>query len=166
MKEHELYDYLRALPKQITDDHTTLLTSALPKFLEILGYEGSTIFFEFLLSLPHRAKADALVAAHRTGLPWIIVEVKTFNAMRDHPTDAWNAVKFTYRKFLTRKNQWLMLFSPKVLGLASTSKEYLYDLTQLTKDQSSEIYSLLRRPPKSSNGSDRESSDIFKWAPV
>lgn len=62
MKERELYNYLRALPKRITSDHTDLLTLDLPKFLEILGYEGSTIFFEFLLSLRQGVQADALVA--------------------------------------------------------------------------------------------------------
>ena len=77
MKEHELYEFLKRLPKRIMANHTDLLTSDLPKFPEILGYEGSTIFFEFLLSLPQGIQADALVAEHRTGMPWIIVEVKT-----------------------------------------------------------------------------------------
>lgn len=166
MKERELYGYLRTLPKQITTGHTTLLTEVLPNFLEILGYEGSTIFFEFLLSLPSRIKADALVAEHRTGLPWIIVEVKTFAAMRDDPRQAWKAVKRSYMPFLTRDEQWLMLFSPKVLGLASKSEEHFYDLTQLTEDQSSEIYSLLRRPSKPSDGSSKRSSDIGIGVPL
>ncbi len=166
MKERELYDYLRALPKRITADHTTLLTSDLPKFLEILGYEGSTIFFEFLLSLPRRVKADALVAERRTGLPWIIVEVKTFQAMRDDLKGTWKALKLSYLEFLSEDNQWLLLFSPKVLGLASKSEERLYDLTQLTEDQSSEIYSLLRRPPKSSDGASKRPSDIGTGAPL
>ena len=114
MKEHELYGYLRALPKQIRADHTALLTSALPNFMEILGYEGTTIFFEYLLSLPRRIKADALVAEHRTGLPWIIVEVKTFDAMRDGPKQVWNAVKRSYLQFLAKDEEWLLLFSLKV----------------------------------------------------
>ncbi|MCL4552512.1 MAG: hypothetical protein M1305_03005, partial [Candidatus Marsarchaeota archaeon] len=155
-----------ALPKQIRADHTKLLTSALPKFLEILGYEGSTIFFEFLLSLPRRVKADALVAEHRTGSPWIIVEVKTWDAMRDDPKQAWKAVKLSYREFLSEDNQWLLLFSPKVLGLASTSEAHLYDLVQLEEHQSLEIYSLLRRPRKSSDGSSKRPSDIGTGAPL
>ncbi|MFH0823450.1 MAG: hypothetical protein V2B18_11920, partial [Pseudomonadota bacterium] len=144
MKEHELYDYLKTLPKQITADHTTLLTTVFPKFMEILGYEGSTIFFEFLLSLPLRIQADALVAEHRTGLPWIIVDVKTFNAMRDDPKLVWRAVNRSYRGFIKYDGQWLLLLSPKVLGLASKSEEHLYDLTQLTEEQASDIYALLR----------------------
>jgi hypothetical protein len=160
MKERELYGYLRTLPKQITAGHTTLLTEVLPNFLEILGYEGSTIFFEFLLSLPDRIKADALVAEHRTGRPWIIVEVKTFNEMRDDPKQAWRVVKHSYMPFLAKDEQWLLLFSPKVLGLASKSEEHLYDLTQLTEDQSSEIYSLLRRPTQPSDGSINRPSDM------
>ncbi|AFM23606.1 hypothetical protein [Desulfomonile tiedjei] len=166
MRERELYGYLRALPKQTTASHTTLLASVLPDFLEILGYEGSTIFFDFLLSLPLRIKADALVAEHRTGLPWIIVEVKTFNAMRDDPRQEWQAVKHSYLQFLSKDEQWLLLFSPKVLGLASKSEEHVYDLTQLTVAQSSEIYSLLRRPLKSSDGSSKRPCDIGTEAPL
>ncbi|MGO9117766.1 MAG: hypothetical protein ACLQPD_09170 [Desulfomonilaceae bacterium] len=166
MTEHKLYDYLRALPKQIRTSHTDLLASELPKFLEILGYEGSTIFFEFLLSLPHRVKADALVAERRTGLPWMIVEVKTFDEMRDDPKNMWKAVKHLYRRFLTAENQWLLLFSPKVLGMASRSEAYLYDLVQLTQDQSSQIYSLLRRPSTSADGPIEQSSGIGTEAPL
>jgi hypothetical protein len=166
MKEREVYNYLRALPKRITADHTDLLTSDLPKFLGILGYEGSTIFFEFLLSLPHRIQADALVAEHRTGLPWIIIEVKTFEAMRDDPKQMWRIVKNSYRRFLGEDNQWLLLFSPKVLGIASRSEAHLYDLVQLTEEQSSEIYSLLRRPSKSSDGPSEQPSGVGAEAPL
>jgi hypothetical protein len=166
MKERELYEYLKALPKQIRADHITLLTSDLPKFLEILGYEGSTIFFEFLLSLPRRVKADALVAEHRTGLPWIIVEVKTFDEMRDWPKQAWKVVKHSYLEYLSKNNQWLLLFSPKVLGFASTSEEHIYDLVGLTEDKASEIYSLLRRPAKSPGGSSQRDSGIRTGAPL
>jgi hypothetical protein len=166
LKELELYDFLKALPKQGRADHTELLTSVLPKFLEILGYEGSTIFFEFLLSLPRRVKADALVAEHRTGLPWIIVEVKTFDEMRDGPKQAWKVVKHSYLEFLSKDNQWLLLFSPKVLGLASTSESHIYDLVQLSKDKASEIYSLLRRPSKPADGSGKRSSEVGAEAPL
>jgi hypothetical protein len=166
MKEHELYGYLRALPKQATTSHLDLLTSALPHFLEILGYEGSTIFFEFLLSLPLRIKADALVAEHRTGLPWIIVEVKTYDAVREDPERVWEATQHSYLQFLAQEEQWLLMFSPKVLGLASKSEQRLYDLTQLTEDQSSEIYSLLRRPSKTLGESGKPLPNIGTEAPL
>ena len=100
------------------------------------------------------------MAEHRTGLPWIIVEVKTFQAMRHNPKQTWNAVKLSYLEFLEEDNQWVLLFSPKVLGLASKTEPHFYDLTQLTEDESSEIYSLLRRPSKSANGPSKRASDI------
>jgi len=166
MKEHELYEFLKRLPKRIMANHTDLLTTDLPKFLGILGYEGSTIFFEFLLSLPHRVQADALVAEHRTGMPWIIVEVKTWQEMRDYPKEAWNAVQQSYRQFLAADDQWLLLFSPKVLGIASRSEAHLYDLVQLTEKESSEIYSLLRRPSKSSDEPSEQPPGVGAEAPL
>ncbi len=167
MKERELYDYLRALPEETRTDHTTLLASFLPKFLGILGYGGATIFFEFLLSLSERLQADAMVAKDRTGeLVWMYVEVKTFRAMRDDPERAWEEVKCSYEPFLTADDQWLLLFSPRFLGLASNSKTYWYDLTQLTEDKASEVYSLLRRPAKSSDGPNKQPYDIGTGAAV
>ena len=52
------------------------------------------------------------------------------------------------------------------LGLASKSEEHLYDLTQLTEDQASEIYLLLRRPSKSLDGSSKRPSDTGTVAPL
>jgi hypothetical protein len=166
MKERELYDFLKALPTQIGANHITLLTSNLPRFLEILGYEGSNIFFGFLLSLSDRVEADALVAEHRSSRPWVIVKVKTFETMRNDPKRVWEAAKLSYLRFLSVDDQWLLLFSPKILGLASVSQAHFCDLTRLTEDQSSEIYSLLRRPSKRADGSGKRPSEVGTEAPL
>jgi hypothetical protein len=166
MKEHEFYGYLRALPKHDTAGRIDLLTSVLPQFLKILGYEGSTIFFGFLLSLPLRITADAIVAERRTGEQWIIVNVKTFDAVRDDPQGVWEAAQRSYLQFLVNDEQWFLMLSPKVLGLASKSENRLYHLAQITEEQSSEIYSLLRKPRKSLDNSSKRLSDIGTEAPL
>ena len=71
----------------------------------------------------------------------------------------------SYRQFLAEDNQWLLLFSPKVLGIASRSQAHLYDRVQLTEKQSSEISSLLRRPSKSSHGPSEQPSGVGAGRP-
>ncbi len=167
MKERELYDYLRALPEETRADHTTLLASFLPKFLGILGYDGATIFFEFLLSLSKRLQVDAMVGEDRSAeLTWMYVEVKTFLAMSYDPKLTWERVRGSYLPFLTSSDQRLLLFSPRFLGVASKSQDCWYDLTQLTEGEASEIYWLLRRPANFSDRPTRQPDDIGTGAPV
>ncbi len=146
MKEHDLYEFLRALPEEAGTDHTTLLTSFFPEFLGILGYEGATIFFDFLLSLPGRLQADAMVGKDRSGKAvWMYVEVRTFRAMRDDPESVWKRVRSSYEEFLTANGEWLLLFSPRFLGLKSKSDDRLYDLLRLTEEEASQVYLFLQR---------------------
>jgi hypothetical protein len=146
MGYEKLHDYLSRLPKRIYADHTTLLTSDLLEFLTLLGYPGSTVFFQFLMSVPDRIIADAVVAEERMKPLHLIIQVRTWRSMMDDYSRSWKQMLLTYKRFLKAPDQSLILFSPKILGKADRSGDKLYDLTQISPEDSRELYEALKGP--------------------
>lgn len=164
MQAQPLYEFLKAMPQEIMSDHLSLQTSALPQFLTLLGYPGSRIYFEYLLSFEDSVIADAVVAEERGDPPWIIMEVKTFNAMRMSPADGWQTVLHRFERFLTSHDQFFVLLSPKNLGIAygrnASEAKKLYDLVTLTEQHAAEIWKLLHYSRLFASESDDTSTSL------
>jgi hypothetical protein len=144
MTEERLHEYLSALPYRIGLDHSALLAMDLPDLFGILGYGDSTVFFEFLVDFSQRLVADAIIAGDRTGVPRVVFEVRTARSMVQDPEHSWDCMRSAYAAFMAPETTVLVLFSPLFLGIAGASLVKLYRLASLTREQTSEIYALLR----------------------
>jgi hypothetical protein len=144
MSEQRFHDFLSALPYRISSDREALLTTDLPDFFRVLGHADSTVFFEYLVDLPRRIVADVAIAEDRSETPQVLIQVKTGRSMIQGAERSWDRLREAYAPFMETEDVLLLLFSPLYVGIARGSLTRLYRLASLTREQSGEIYELLR----------------------
>ncbi len=142
----DVQDVLERLPHRVAEDRLTLLTEDLLEFLQALGYDGSYVFLDFLLSLTDPLIADAVVAPERSirnEPPSIIVNVKTAPSMLRRPETVWTEVLKLYGRFLYDWHTRLVLFSPSHIGVAGNGASELHPLISIDSVHLREVAQLL-----------------------
>lgn len=144
MNDQRLHDYLSALPYRISSDREALLTTDLPDFFRVLGFADATVFFEFLVDFSTRIVADVAIMQDRSETPKVLIHVKTGRSMIQDAEGSWDRLREAYARFMAAQDVLLVLFSPLYIGIARGSLVRLYRLASLTREQSTDMYELLR----------------------
>jgi hypothetical protein len=169
MTEQELYGFLTSLPKSDFANELDFLSTAVPQFFSILGYQPSQIFFQASLLPDLRHRVDAIVASDRVARPWVIVETKvsgkTYRRNWKNTVFEWEAQIHKYRDQLGW--EYAILFTPMFLVVYKGDQRYYYDHSDLSLDQTRELIQMLSAPsalPKSQSqkrAPQQSSSDEF-----
>jgi hypothetical protein len=153
---HNLYRFLKDIPKTRYLSDLEFLTRAVPEFAAVLGYDESRLFFDVDLTWGQLTflRADAIIAASRTERPWIIIEVKRIPEDANHIYPMWVNQISEFK--IISDSEFAVLLTPYFLGLIDDlEKSQLhvrqYSLTQLSLKDAMEIYELLRPPAQLPN---------------
>ncbi len=143
-----LHKFLEDLPKKEYTSETEFLSTEVPIFISILGYQKFQLFFEVGLPVAEgkhfqRRRADALVTSERAGHPWLLIETKRIQRTASELVD-WKARLQQYKTSF--EAEYAVLLSPFLIVVAHDGLEFECRLDKISIEEASEIYSSLRSP--------------------
>jgi hypothetical protein len=150
MQDNRLHRLLSNLPHTSFPNEVTFLSTTVPEFISILGYDKSQLFFEADIWFGSiRKRVDCLVASSLGSRPWLVIETKLKQkGIHRLPLD-WVRQLQAYQAVI--QCEYAVLLSPELLVISQLQAPNSFEikdywLARLNEVQAKAIQSLLARP--------------------
>ncbi|HEX5734462.1 MAG TPA: restriction endonuclease [Blastocatellia bacterium] len=152
MQSESLLIFFKNLSSTEYINEASFLSTAIPQFVYLLGYDSSHLFFEreILIGSGTRFRVDAVIANSRASRPWLIIETEITRHYIRRPMADWIYWLGTYH--LAIRSEYAVFLSPVALAIIQgdslkSVQVKQYRLESISLQETEEICSLLA-PPK------------------